>query len=329
MRNKSVQELADLAGLSRVTVWKVLNNRPGVAPDTVRRVREALESITPSFPEIRGGKNVALVASRTDTSVFWTRIVDQIASLLNQAQISMSYYPLEIMEMTPATLATTLQTDKNDGLLVLNVYNAETLRVLTEKKLPSVYLDAVPGYHADMLHGDLLLLEGELTIRSITENLIRSGITQIGFIGDVSYAISNQLRYRGFESAMREHRLEVNPDFCLTTLSDKYSYRETIQRYISGLSNLPEAFVCVNDYIAFLAHNLLADRGGTLPVLTGYDNSGEFMLDHYGITTVQVQNDMIGKRMVRQLLFRMENPKADPEEITIVPRIIFRGGGAE
>jgi len=39
---------------------------------------------------------------------------------------------------------------------------------------------------------------------------------------------------------------------------------------------------------------------------------------------VHVQNSILGKRMVNQLLFRIENPEADFEEITVMPKIVFR-----
>ena len=54
MKKIPVQQLADALHLSRVTVWKVLNDRPGVAPDTVQRVREAVERLAQAM-ELPGG----------------------------------------------------------------------------------------------------------------------------------------------------------------------------------------------------------------------------------------------------------------------------------
>ena len=87
----------------------------------------------------------------------------------------------------------------------------------------------------------------------------------------------------------------------------------------------PDAFVCVSDFVAFVTLSLLADRGYRVPEdvrLTGYDDSQDFMLDNHKISTVHVQNGLLGKRMVHQLLYRIDNPTADFEEIFIYPKVL-------
>ena len=56
-----------------------------------------------------------------------------------------------------------------------------------------------------------------------------------------------------------------------------------------------------------------------------YQDSREFLLERRGVSTVRVQNAQLGRRMVSQLLYRMENPAADFEEIQVIPRVILRG----
>lgn len=332
MGNRTIQQLADSLGLSRVTVWKVLNHRPGVSPETSQRVWEAVnpgaDKDTGTLVYTAPQKNVALVSSRTDTSTFWTRIVDQVASILNQHKIRMSYYPLEAMEITDSELISELNVHKPDGLLVINNYDIKTLNMLSRLDVPSVYFDAAPGCSAGKLNGDLVLLEGKRTISAITSHLINRGFTKIGFIGDAEYAITYNMRFEGFKEAMRQSGMTVNFQHCLTAMEDRDDYRKSIELFLSKLVSMPEVFICANDYTAFLVNNLLPFYSTTPTILTGYDDSNEFMLDHYGITTVGVQNSMIGKCLVRQLLFRMENPDADPEEISIFPKIIYRDGAS-
>lgn len=329
MEKPKIQSLADSLGLSRVTVWKVLNNRPGVSPKTARRVFAAVkqfrtnEAAPPPLDTSAAG-SITLIASRADTSVFWTRIVDQIASELNLHGIGLNYIPIDVMRLSPADLEDMLHPDKTDGLLVINVYNEEILTLLIKSGLPSVYLDTIPGYHARRLYGDLLLLEGERTMAEIAGHLARKGCRRIGFIGDIHYALTNVLRWNGYERGMRENALPIDGNICFTAPIGSDTYPEEIGAFLNGLSTLPDAFICVNDYVAFLVCNLLAGKNVPLPLLTGYDDSREFLLDHLGITTVHVQNGIIGKRMVHQLLFRIQNPSADYEEIMILPQILFR-----
>ncbi|AUS96707.1 hypothetical protein CDQ84_05420 [Clostridium thermosuccinogenes] len=335
MKKTMLQQVADSLSLSRVTVWKVLNNRPGVAPETVQRVLAAIEKLQQENDSGTAGtqsldpyiKNITLVAARANTSVFWTQIVDQIASELLLNKVRLNYLPIDVMKVPSSELSSILNADKTDGIIVINVYDEKFISTLSRISLPKVFLDTIPGFTVNDLNGDLVLLEGEKTVESITSNLIKKGCRRIGFIGDIHYAQTNAMRWKGFVNAMEHNGLPLESQLCFTKPIDKDSYLAEISTFLNGLKELPDAFVCVNDYVAFLVLNLLNDRRYNFsgnPILTGYDDSKDFLLDQHGITTVHVQNSILGKRMVNQLLFRIENPEADFEEITVMPKIVFR-----
>jgi len=333
MKKTMLQQIADSLSLSRVTVWKVLNNRPGVAPETAQRVLEAVRkaqqgsspgsSGTVSLdPEI---KSITLVATRANTAAFWTQIVDQIASDLLLHKIRFNYIPLDALQIPLSEISDILSPNKTDGIMVLNVYDEKIISTLSRINLPKVFFDTIPGYTANDLNGDLVLLDGERTVESITNDLINNkGCRRIGFIGNIHYAQTNAMRWKGFVNAMEKNGLSLDSRFSLTKI---YSYRYDISSFLNGLDEMPDAFVCVNDYVAFLVLNILNEHrlyGSEKPILTGYDDTKDFLLDRYGITTVHVQNNILGKRMVNQLLFRIENPEADFEEIVIIPKVVFR-----
>ncbi len=340
MKKIVTQMLAESLGLSRVTVWKVLNNRPGVAPETIKRVRSAVEKLHQDNQENADRyeedddvfapldvDNVTLLASRADTSSFWMRIVDQIASELNQRQIKLNYIPLDASKLAPVDLQTLLQPDKTDGLLVINIYNESTISALQKSSLPKVFFDTIPGHTPADLLGDLILLEGEHTVKTITNSVIKKGCKRIGFIGDIQYAHTNLLRWKGFQEALRSNNLPLDPSVCLVKPIDKDTYREDIESFLSNIQSMPDAFVCASDFVAFITLNLLEKLHYRIPkdlLITGYDDSKEFLLDHHGVSTACVDNALLGTRMVNQLLYRIQNTNSDYEEIKIFPRILFR-----
>ena len=75
MQKLTMQDLADMAGVSRITVWKVLNNRPGVSSAVRDRVcKAAIECGIPlrdaPAPEGESKKRVFAVAvARPETSI--------------------------------------------------------------------------------------------------------------------------------------------------------------------------------------------------------------------------------------------------------------------
>lgn len=325
------QVLADSLGLSRVTIWKALNNRPGVSPETRQRVLAAAakqadssESHETDLP--KHARRVTLLVSRADSSFFWMRIIDQIVADLSRLRIALEYvsldtgFPLE-------GLSSMLSAGKTDGVLVMNIYDRAVLSALEGIDTPKVFYDTLPGLTAQTLKGDLLLLDGEGSVEAITRELLQRGCRRIGFVGDIQYARTNLLRYRGFVEALKSAGLAPEEAICLTAAQNGELDTACVRDFLEGIPSLPDAFVCVSDYVAFMLVNLLSGAHASVPddlFVSGYDDASEFMLDKYAVTTVHVQNKQVGRRMVHQLLYRMENPNADFEEIFILPQVIHR-----
>lgn len=332
MKKIPTQSLANSLGLSRVTVWKVLNDKPGVSSETVQRVLDATKKmmeeedsnpVTQQHAE--PSKRISLLASRADTSSFWMRMVDQIASELHHRRIQLNYIPIDIMNLSIQDLKAMVHPSVTDGLIIINIYEENLLQLLQQLPNPKVYFDTIPGYSASTLQGDLVLLEGRDLTAQITKGLARKGCRRIGFIGDTHYAYTNLLRWYGFQDAMQDLDFPLEETLCLTGPIGKDSYKERIGEFLNSLPQLPDAFVCASDYVAFIVLSLLSAKGYRVPEdirLTGYDDSQDFLLDNHEITTVHVHNDLLGKRMVHQLLYRIENPSADFEEISICPKIL-------
>jgi LacI family transcriptional regulator len=156
--------------------------------------------------------------------------------------------------------------------------------------------------------------------------MIRMGHRNIGFIGDIRYAKTNMERYDGYVSAMHQFGLPIDSKLCYTDNMTLSTYVEIIERFVSELPQMPDAFVCVNDHIANILVQYLERRGYRVPedvAVSGYDDNNEFNYTQV-LTTVQVNNSQIGKRLAKQLLYRIDNIE-DPYEVTYVrTKVIYR-----
>ena len=327
MKKISVQNLAETLDLSRVTIWKVINNKPGVAPGTIQRVNDALRD----FHEKNAGthrtdpesKTVTLLASRAETSSFWMEMINQIAFDVHAQNGVLNYIPLDRKNMSLEDLQSSLHPEKTNGLLALNIYDEELINLLSQINLPKVFYDTIPELSVDHLKGDLILLDGKQTIAKIVSQICEEGHTKIGFIGDTHYALTNRLRWEGFIRALQEQELSLNKSLCFTKQIKKDRYQEDISSFLKSLKIMPTAIVCVSDYVAFIVIQNLLDMGFRVPKdikVTGYDDVKGFLLDQYHVSTIRVQTDLLGKRMLNQLLYRINNPDADFEEIKIFPK---------
>ena len=227
------------------------------------------------------------------------------------------------------TLPSSLNAESVDGFIVLNVYNEDLLRLLTAQPLPKVFLDTVPSIAPQDLNGDLVVLEGRTRICEITAKLLATGRKKLGFIGDVNYAKTNFDRYQGFLDAHRAQHIAVDPALCMTGSIGLRSHYEEISHFLSGLTSLPDAFVCPSDFIAHFISRYLNETGRKPPegfVLTGFDNNPEYANIAGQITTVNVETAMLGKSLARKLMFHADYPDAPYEVTYVATNILYRGG---
>ena len=340
MLKSTMQDLADAVGVSRITVWKALNDREGVSPRTKKRIQQKAAEMgltdteiqMEKIPEKETGRDEAeertfsVVVSRPESSAFWMQIIHHIAKELARSRINLMYTYMPSFYSEGYTLPASV---KNvDGLIVLNIYDARLLHMLNELPLPKVFLDTVPGMHPPALHGDLVLIEGRTCIREITRRLIDSGRTRLGFVGDVGYAQTNQDRYDGFLDALREKNLPQDPALCLTAPLSLRTHYEEISAFLDGLPELPQAIVCASDFIAHFVSRYLTESGRKTPkgfLLTGFDNNTEYGNVAEQITTVHVETSALGKRLANKLLFRADHPQMPPEVCYITTEIVYRG----
>lgn len=335
MKRAKIQDIADLLKISRVTVWKVLNNKEGVSEEMRQKVLQGIAQMEyqpngyqnislPTLPQKQ--MLVSVVISRPESSTFWVRIIHQLAEEFSSRGIGLmyTYLPSEISEgyVLPQSL-----TDGNlHGIIVMNVYELNMLKLLNDLPIPKVFLDIVSNMSIDILKGDLILLEGRNSISKIVSSMIRSGCRKIGFIGDIHYARTNMERYEGYVAALAQHGIEVKAEYCYTGGMTLDTYAEIIENFITGLPFMLDAFVCVNDHAASMLLQYLKNNGYQVPkdvVVSGYDDNNEFAYTKE-LTTVHVDNQLLGKRLAKQLIYRIDNPEYPYEVTYIRPTVVFR-----
>ncbi|SFR65603.1 LacI family DNA-binding transcriptional regulator [Anaeromicropila populeti] len=344
MSKITMQDIADALHISRITVWKVFNNKSGVSEALkkqildkaeemgyTKRISDMPDSASDSCSSVQQESvTVSVVVARPESSAFWMKIIHQIAKELDAQEINLMYTYLPSTIPSDYTLPNILTGNALHGIIVLNVYDSTLLSLLNQLPLPKVFLDYTPPLPTNTLSGDLILLEGRSKIYEITKKLIVSGIEDIGFIGDTEYAITNQQRYEGFLDAMNEYSLNVEHEHCLTKRIGIYTYEEEITNFLQNNKNLPKAYVCVSDFVAHFVLKYLTKHKYRVPediIITGFDGNAEYPEITGRLTTVEVETTALGSRLTNQLLYRISHPTA-PTAVIYVNTQIVQGESA-
>ena len=330
MSKVTMQNVADAAGVSRITVWKALTNRAGVSEESRRNIQQKASelgygSFSSETPHVN--HTVAVVVARPESSAFWMEIIHHLAKELALHHFNLMYTYMPSSYSEGYELPSSLSSESVDGFVALNIYDERLLRLLAAQPLPKVFLDTVPSFMPSELNGDLVILEGRIRVREITTALLKSGRRRLGFIGDVNYAQTNYDRYDGFLDAHRALGIAVDPALCMTNPISLKGHYEEISQFLDGLKSLPDGIVCPSDFIAHFVRRYLTETGRRVSddfVLTGFDNSHEYPNVAESITSVNVETSALGKRLANKLMFRVERPQMPLEVSYVSTEIVYR-----
>lgn len=347
MKKVTYQQVADALNISRVTVWKAVNDKPGIAPDTKRSIlQKAVEMgypisimsnqestnnspITPvpqqAAPAPKNA-NVAVVVSRPETSNFWMSIIHYQAITFANQGINLMYVYLPPTYSDNFTLPVCLTDGTVSGIIVMNIYDPRLFSALNELPLTKVFLDCPANTIFSTLNGDLFLIEGRANTEEIVERMIASEKKRIRFIGDIAYAQTNKERYLGYLKAMQRHQLFINESENLTQSMGLDQYKPLVYEYLDHIAASSDAIVCVNDHIASLVLSYCQEHNIRVPddlYVSGFDDNHEFN-NRITLTSVHVNTEHIGTHLANRIVYRLMHPEDDYEYTYIRSRTIYR-----
>jgi LacI family transcriptional regulator len=338
MKKVTIQDVAKELNLSRNTVAKALNNSDTVSYETRYIVIEKayemgyskLSPVVLNEFKLRNkvdDTKTIVVLTRREISVFWNSIIMGISDELNKYGCKLQFNFISEQDERNLVLPLDLQAEVN-GVIILSVFSIDYIEQIMKQNIPVVFLDAPSNLDSIANYGDIVICEGQNSIKKITAELIAQGHRQIGFIGDTTYCRSISDRYRGYLNALQAAGIEIDDTITATYHAPHKFYKtDEVEAALNSFSSIPEAIVCANDDIALDVIRCLRARGLSVPqdvAVTGYDNvEGMSQVEPF-LTTVRVGNQRLGRRLVQQLMWRIQNPTFPKEVIFIGVEVIFR-----
>lgn len=337
IKKVTIQDIAAELNLSRNTVAKALTNSETVAYDTrMTVIKKAWEmgyqkmsvSILEEYKLVDGANRTrtVMILARRELSVFWNSIIVGISDELNRNNCRMRLNFISAEDEMSLTLPRDFGEDI-DAVILMSVFEPKFTELILRENLPTVFLDCPIGRYNLEHNCDSIVTEGKASVAAITASLIGQGMTSIGFIGDITYCESLRQRYSGFCTAMSEAGIQCDPAIVFTShLPEKYSHTE-VENIVNAFPYVPDAIVCANDDIALKCIRAYIRKGIKCPddiAITGFDNEEVLTQAEPKLTTVSVKNQMLGKRLVQQLMWRMENPDFPRETVSIATKPIYR-----
>lgn len=350
MANKvTIQDIADALGISRNTVSKAINNT-GILADSTREkvLKKAMEMGYKQFSYINISENkIDMTLSRTKESGeialftttflgeshFSSTMLDKFQRETSQLGYGLSMHRLLPEEIKELILPRTFNAEKISGIICYEMFNYSYSKMLCELNIPVLFVDSPPVGLNEPLKADQLYMDNQSGIFSFVQEMVRRGKTKIGFIGKYLHCQSFFERYMAYREAMYLHQLPCLDEYCLlhnkenTELSNSKNYQKYLTDCLQQLKQLPEVFICANDFVAIDVLHVLRKLGYSVPkdvYLCGFDDSPESKIIQPSLTTVHIHTQIMGFSAVHLLISRIKEPSLNFRTIHTETDLIYR-----
>jgi LacI family transcriptional regulator len=329
-KSLTLEKIAAMAGVSRSTVSRVVNNEPNVHEETRARVWEIVRKAGyhPNIAarSLAGNRSqiVGIVIPRAVNAVF----VDPFFPLLLEgatAETSHKGYHLMLSILDrPAEqdfYQRAVRSRAMDGLIISSAMLDEPLiPLLLEDQIPFVSVGRLPEY-PEISYVDVDNLHGA---RMAVEHLLGLGRRRVATITGPRNTIVGLDRLEGYKAALDaagnpvESELIVEGDFTETSGFDG------MQRL---LSHKPDAVFAASDLMAFGAMRALRKEGYLVPddmAVVGFDNTQIATLTEPGLTTVRQPIIELGRAAAELLFCLVEQEGALPQHRVLSTELVIR-----
>lgn len=325
----TIRDVAQRAGVSTMTVSRVLNNSGYVSAEARTRVEAAVAELgyVPNTLglSLRFKRTQTLALVVTDiTNPFFTSMARGVEDLASQHGFSTILCNTDESEAKQADYLTILMQKRVDGVLLVPARSAaDPIRWLQHRNVPVVILDRqTPGARVDCVRG-----QSEEGGHALAALLYDMGHRKVALLTGPAYVSTAAERAAGFEAAWRERGLTPHTGaiaFGNFTVPSGYAM---MQRILAS-DWRPTAVIAANNFIAIGAYRALRDAGLTVPddvSLVTFDNLPENLLLEPFLTVAEQPAYQMGQVATRVLLERLagEGPP-EPQDIRLPNNIVIR-----
>jgi LacI family transcriptional regulator len=324
----TMHDVAERAGVSLMTVSRVVNDKEDVSPATRQKVMGVIKELNYRPSSIARG----LATQRTGTlgvvvpdisNPFFSSIV-RIAEEEAYAQ-DYSVFLGNTNEDPKREMAVlqSLEGNQVDGLILCSSRLEDDILLDVLSRFPTSVLVFRKRKRSDV--GAITLDDiygGETAIR----HLLDSGHKNIGLVSGPKISLSAYGRYKGYQKALEQSDIPLREDWithCPPTVESGY------QAVYDLLIDHPEitALFCHNDLIAVGALQACSELGRRVPgdiAIIGYDDIRLAALVTPSLTTLHVPRLSIGTQAMRLLLSQIHANSNEAKEIHLRPELILR-----
>jgi len=324
----TMHDIAQTAGVSLMTVSRVVNNKEGASHATRKRVMDVIEelnyrpsSIARSLATRHTGTLGVVVPDISNP--FFSSIVRSAEEEAYAKDYSVFLGNTNEDPKRELAVLQSLEDNQVDGLILCSSRLEDHALFKILARFSTGVLVFRERKSADV---GAITVDDVFGGQAAIEHLLRSGHRNIGLISGPPISTSAFGRLKGYQTALRAVDIPIKDGWIRHCHPVVEKGQETAYDL---LKNNPEltALFCHNDLIAVGALQACAKLGLRVPediAIIGYDDIGLAALVSPALTTLHVPMVEIGTQAMQMLLERIECSTAESKEIHLQPKLVVR-----
>lgn len=312
-RSITMQDVAQLAGVSQSTVSRVLSQSDSaiaISEDTYRKVMDAVSQLG-YYPNVtarslrRQQTEMIAIMIADLSNPFYHSIVRAVQNIAHQHKYDLLIANSDHIYENELHFCEAMMRRPVDGIIMVPYHlTLEDLSRLIQRTGAKV---AVLGHYLQHPEIDTVFSDDRTTTFEVMQWLIQQkGHERIGFF-HVPDAHPSKLRFKGYRDALEQAGIPITPAYIIE--SDWTV--ESGQRAMQKLMNLPQpptaVFAC-NDHMAIGALNYAIDQNCRIPediAIIGFDNIPATTLIRPRLTTIDQHPIELGEKLATALFDRI------------------------
>jgi LacI family transcriptional regulator len=327
----TIKEIAKIAGVSRSTVSRVINNDPNVSERTRTKVQSIIDELNyqpdPVARSLIGGRTrvlglvIPMAFSSLFTDPFFSLLAQGISSTCTANNYTLMLWLIE-PDYEKRANDNILKNRIIDGMIVAsNMIDDPLIEGLISKKMPLVVIGRhnspeVSSVDADNIHGSLMAVR----------HLVNLGCDNIAIVTGHMDRYSGRDRLTGFKRGLRENNLPILEEkIAYGDFTEKGGYLQT--KLLLSRTTFNGLYVC-SDLMSFGAVRAIEEAGLRVPqdiALISFDDIPAAARFQPPLTTIRQPIHQIGAIAAQTLIDQLEcNDTNTPRRIILPTELVLR-----
>ncbi|WP_067582899.1 LacI family DNA-binding transcriptional regulator [Endozoicomonas ascidiicola] len=286
----SIKDVAELAGVSRATVSRVLNETGQIKAATRERVHNAMKKL--NYRPNPLARSLATSSSNTVGLVvtsyrgsFFSELMAVVQEEMDQQGKFLLISRGKRSRESEVHAIQRLTDMRCDGLILhaRNLYDEELIE-LAQQETPFVILDRM----VEGLEDRCIDFQHEAAGQLAVNHLIEHGHRKIACLAGPRERLTARLRFKGYEQALREHHIEVDETLVAEADYDREGGYRAMTDILEKHPDVTAVYSC-SEEMAVGAFDLFRERNMTVPgdiSLVSFDSVSVCTILTPSVTTV-------------------------------------------